>query len=86
MFSSHMNFCIINEQRLLLFQDLLRFLFGGRIPFIPINPHATVSKRAWNFSSPVRKNALDTPLKKRKLAFVSFTTECTTLRMTTDIN
>jgi hypothetical protein len=60
----HVNFCTVNENRLLLFQALLRFLFGGRIPFIPVNPHATVPKRAWNFSSPVRKNALDTPLKK----------------------
>jgi hypothetical protein len=59
-----MNFCIVNEHRLLFFQDLLRFLFGGRIPFIPINPHATVPKRTWDFSSPVRKNVLDTPLKE----------------------
>lgn len=77
MLSLHMNFCIVNE----LFQDLLRFLFGGRLPFIQINPHATSPKRAWNFSSPVRKNAL-----KSKLAFVPFITEYTALRTTADIN
>lgn len=81
MFSLRMNFSIVNEHRLLFFQDLLRFLFGGRIPFIPINPHATSPKRVCNFSSPVKKNAL-----KSKLAFVPFIAEYTILRMTTDVN